>query len=73
MCEESISLLFWNFNFYFFSDIYKYHFLALKKNHIEYITKMNAEGALTQQQIQVASEIEIEMMQDLYTRWEYLS
>lgn len=34
---------------------------------------MNAEGALTQQQIQVASEIEIEMMQDLYTRWEFLS
>ena len=29
---------------------------------------MNANAALTQAQIQIASEIEIEMMQDLYTR-----
>ncbi|CAF0919126.1 unnamed protein product [Brachionus calyciflorus] len=29
---------------------------------------MNANAQLTQQQLQVASEIEIEMMQDLYTR-----
>ncbi|RNA05716.1 mitochondrial import inner membrane translocase subunit Tim10 [Brachionus plicatilis] len=29
---------------------------------------MNANAALTQQQLQVASEIEIEMMQDLYTK-----
>lgn len=30
------------------------------------------EGGLTQQQMQVASEIEIEMMQDLYTRCDFL-
>ncbi len=29
---------------------------------------MNANAALTEQQLQIASEIEIEMMQDLYTR-----
>jgi hypothetical protein len=29
---------------------------------------MNTNAALTEQQLQIASEIEIEMMQDLYTR-----
>jgi hypothetical protein len=29
---------------------------------------MNTNATLTEQQLQIASEIEIEMMQDLYTR-----
>ena len=34
-----------------------------------FLSTMNSDATLTQQQMQIAGEIEIEMMQDLYTRY----